>query len=274
MSIVNTLKHGAKVVSTFAKANSPVICTGIALVGLAATVVSVVKATKKTSELVKKAEEEKGEKLTKKEFVKVAWKPCVAAIISVIVTGAAIVSAQYAASAKLKSAAAAYSALLASKDALIENVENEAGKELLDTIKKKTSEDKVAEIVKTQSDQKGGLIIFDDSDDATVWVDCFSGQMFKATDDRVNRAIRGLQKRYANQDMARVEDFYKIIGWPSVRVPAIAHDMGWYSDYERHNKGWTPEIDVDAFKDVDGTIYSYIDIHPDKWLDDESIFPF
>jgi hypothetical protein len=93
MSILTTVKSCLKTAGAFAKANSPVICTGMALVGLAATVVSVVKATKKCTKLVEKATEEKGAPLTTKETVKVCWKTCVAAIIAVAITGAAIVSA-------------------------------------------------------------------------------------------------------------------------------------------------------------------------------------
>jgi hypothetical protein len=274
MSILTTVKSCLKTAGAFAKANSPVICTGMALVGLAATVVSVVKATKKCTKLVEKATEEKGAPLTTKETVKVCWKTCVAAIIAVAITGAAIVSAQALASAKLKTLAGLYSAALASKDAVVDAIEEDVGKDIADAVKKKVSKEKAEEIVKAVEDQKGGMIIFDDTEDAQIWVDTFSGQMFKATDERVNKSIKYVQRKFANQDMARVEDFYKHLNWPSVRIPSVAHDVGWVSDYERHLKGWVPDIETDAFKDVDGTIYSYIDLSPDQWLDNDIYMPF
>lgn len=261
MSIVNTLKHGVKVASTFAKANSPVICTGIALVGLAATVVSVVKATKKTSELVKKAEEEKGDKLTKKEFIKVAWKPCVAAIISVIVTGAAIVSAQYAASAKLKSAAAAYSALLASKDALIEQVEETGGSELMKEVKEKLAK---KEINPNGSRPVGGENVLILDEDGEIFQDQLSGQFIKAKESRVNYAIVKTQAAFSNnKGDITAEEFYRHMRWPYDNIPGAAEGMTWGMTASRADSGWVPEISIYPIETQDGQLIKAIHMEPD-----------
>lgn len=274
MSILTTVKSCLKTAGAFAKANSPVICTGMALVGLAATVVSVVKATKKCTKLVEKATEEKGAPLTTRETVKVCWKTCVAAIIAVTITGAAIVSAQALASAKLKTLAGLYSAALASKDAVVDAIEEDVGKDIADAVKKKVSKEKAEEILNDFDEQKAGTVILDNSPDAHLWIDIFSGQVFKATDERVNRGIKAVQKEYALKDMSRAEKWYEEVRWPTIRKPSIAHDLGWISDYERHIKGYVPDIETDAFKDVDGTVYCYIDLSPSDYLGDADMIPF
>ena len=56
----------------FVKCNASTILTGLAIIGIAAITIITVKAISKTLRLIKEAEKEKGEKLTKWETVKLA----------------------------------------------------------------------------------------------------------------------------------------------------------------------------------------------------------
>ena len=74
------------------KKYSPVILTGISMVGVVSTMVLGIQATPKALKLINEAEKLKGSKLTKKEVIKTAWKPYVPTAISCITTLSTILS--------------------------------------------------------------------------------------------------------------------------------------------------------------------------------------
>lgn len=66
--------------SLFIKRNSPTILTCIGASGVVATAILTAKATVKAIDIVKDAEKEKEEKLTKKEIIKETWKAYIPAV--------------------------------------------------------------------------------------------------------------------------------------------------------------------------------------------------
>ena len=95
----------------FIRKNSPIILTAVSIGGVILTTVSAVKATPKAIELLKKAEEEKGEELTLVEKVKYGWKPFIFTGIYGMSTILCIVSTQYINSKKQASIVSAYTLL-------------------------------------------------------------------------------------------------------------------------------------------------------------------
>ena len=64
------------------KKYSPTILTGVSIIGVITTTILGIKATPKALKLINEAKNEKGDKLTNKEIVKVAWKPYIPTAIS------------------------------------------------------------------------------------------------------------------------------------------------------------------------------------------------
>lgn len=268
MNALSMAKHGFKVVKNFAVSHSPIICTGLALIGVGATVIATVKATKKTGELIKKAEQEKGTALTKKEVVRTTWKAVVPAVIAVIVTCAAIVTAQYQASKTIKSMAALYSATLAARDSAIENIidatTTKFGPECEEVVEKaldKTTTERVDTILKHQ----GELLETGTGGENDIWLDMFSGRKFRASKAHVDRAILEFQREYTNKGMIRINRLYDYL-----RIPKI--QAGHYAGYidSENNYHYVPEVFVDAACNSEGDTYKYIDFTPSEWFMDDN----
>ena len=113
MSVLTIIKTGLTVAGKFAVQHAPVISACLATVGVISTGVAAYKAGKKSVQLIKKAEDEKGSPLTTGEKIKTCGKTVVPVIVAAIIAVAAIWTGQYAAGRKLKSACAFYSAALA-----------------------------------------------------------------------------------------------------------------------------------------------------------------
>lgn len=258
------VKTAFKAAGHFAAVNSPVICTGLAIVGLGATVVSVVKATKKTASVVAKAEEEKGAKLTKKEFVKVAWKPCLAAIIAILATGACIIGAQFAASKQLKAMAYTMSTAIASKDAVIAEMTKRGGDKLL-----KESEEAVKQ-GRAQAIIDSGKILETGNGDE-LFLDLFSNTIFKSSEAAVKSAISDFQENYRKRGVSHITDFYMMLGWPYKELPKCGDVVGFIDNPDSHSSynGYVPDIVLDYYKGDDGTVYRTIDIQPDTFFGEE-----
>lgn len=264
MNVVGMIKNGAKVVKTFAVSHSPLICTGLALIGVGATVIATVKATKKAGELIKKVEEEKGAKLTKKETVKATWKAVVPAVIAVLVTCAAIVTAQYQASKTIKSMAALYSATLAAKDSAIENMIDSTiekfGPEGEEAVKKaldKTTTERVDNILKNY----GEVIETGSGDENDIWLDLYTGRKFRASRGHVERAILSFQEEFAGRGEITINRLYDYLHLPR---NGAGNQVGFLD--ERIDHHYVPEIVIDATCDSDGNAYRYIDYEPDQWF--------
>lgn len=258
------VKTAFKAAGHFAAVNSPVICTGLAIVGLGATVVSVVKATKKTAVVVAKAEEEKGDKLTKKEFVKVAWRPCLAAIIAILATGACIIGAQFAASKQLKAMAYTMSTAIASKDAVIAEMTKRGGDKLL-----KESEEAVKQ-GRAQAIIDSGRVL-ETGNGEELFLDLFSNTIFKSSEAAVKSAISDYQEKYRNKGVVRIADFYMLLGWPYNELPTCGDIAGFRDDPYSHSayNGYVPDIVLDYYKGADGVVYRTIDIRPDTFFAEE-----
>lgn len=193
-------------VELFLKKHSSTILTVIGAGGVIGTSVLAVRATPKALELIKKASEEKGEKLTKMETVKIAWKPYVPAIVTGASTIACIFGANYFNSKNQASLMSAYALL------------DRSYKEYQNKVNEVYGEDADANVK-----QEIALSKMDDtipSDGKQLFFDQHSMHFFESTFDEVHAAEEVFLEILNYRGYASVNEFYDLLGIPHV-------EFGW-----------------------------------------------
>ena len=152
----------------YVKKNSATILTCVGAVGVVVTSVLAVKATPKAMELLKEAEQEKGEKLTKKETVIVAGPSYIPAAVAGASTIACIFGANVLNKRKQAAITSAY--------AMLDNTYKEYKKKVVELYGADTDEEIRTEIAKDKYDS--GITV---SEDTLIFYDEFSGQYFEST---------------------------------------------------------------------------------------------
>lgn len=211
---------------------SPDILTGIGLGGMVATTIMAVKATPKALSLIEQAGYQKGSDenplddmeytpLTKREIVKVAWKPYIPAAITGILSISCIIGARSMSIKRNAALATAYTlsetALREYTDKVIETVGEKKEKEIKDLLVK----DKVS-----NNPMKSNEVIITDKGN-TLCYDMLSGRYFKSDIDRIKKAINVLNHQMLRDGYVSLNDFYYEIGLNNTKM---GDDLGWNSD--------------------------------------------
>lgn len=214
----------------FLSRNGSTILTCLGGVGVVATTVTAVTATPKALQLLNKAEEEKGEKLTVLEVVQTAAPVYIPTVLLGASTLACIFGANILSKRRQASLASAYALIDTSykeyKKKVIELYGEDADKEVREEIAK----DKYDEIEMSLSDGK------------QLFYDEFSGRYFESTFAEVQRAEYHLNRNLQLSGYACLNEFYDLlrieevpggdeIGWSSFALG----DMYCYSWIEFHH---------------------------------------
>lgn len=189
-------------VELFLRKNSPIILTVIGSVGVVSTSVLAVKATPKALALMHDAEQEKGDKLTIKETVIVAWKPYIPAVISGLSTIACIFGANHLNTRNQASLMSAYALL------------DQAYKEYRNKMIELHGEEADAEVRRAIMQAK-----YDELDiggDELLFFDHLSMRYFIKTMDEVLRAESEFLEVFAHRGYAFLNEYYDILGEPRV----------------------------------------------------------
>lgn len=198
--------------------NSPGILVGLGITGMFGAGVMAVKATPKVLRLIDEAENEKGADLTKKEMVKVAWKPYLPAVITATSSAACIIAANSIHAKRNAALATAYkiseTALLEYRDKVKETIGEVGEKE----IREKIAKDKV----KKKPPVKSEVIITEKGN--TMCYDAISGRYFKSDMIAIEKAINVINKNILSYDYIPLNDLYSELGLPPVR---IGEELGW-----------------------------------------------
>lgn len=207
----------------FIKKNAPTILTCIGAAGVVATTVMAVKATPKALTILKDAEEEKGEKLTKWEKVNVAGP----VYIPTVITGAATIACIFSSNIISKRQQAA----LTSAYALLDSSYREYKKKVEELHGEEAGEQIRAEIAKDKYAGDGELL----EDDKELFFDFYSGRYFESTKEMVmwaqyetNRAmfVNGavsLNEYYAFLGLEQKPE-YELVGWSCGQI----EEMYWH----------------------------------------------
>ena len=212
----------------FVKRNSATILTALGSAGLVATTVMAVKATPKAMELIKQAEEEKGDKLTRLEAVQTAGKVYIPPIIVGVSTLACIFGANALNKREQAALMSAYALLDSSykeyKNKVDELYGEEAGREVQASIARDKYDDSV-----------------ESEDNKELFYDAFSGRYFNSTSYDVLQAEYNLNRKLSVETRAYLNDFYMLLDIPPIDAGT---ELGWsYGILESHYRASWIEFD-------------------------------
>lgn len=204
-----------------AKKNSPVILTAVGLTGMVTSTVLAVKATPLALDLIREAEFEKGEELTKKEVIKATWKPYMPAIGTAVFSMACIIGAN---SIHMRRSAALATAYKLSQSALHEFKEKAVevvGEKKVSEIKQKVNQDKV------DKDPVSKTEVFITDKGKTLMYDTISGRYFESSIEEINKVVNELNREMLSDMYISLNQFYSAIGLQHTKA---GYDLGWQCD--------------------------------------------
>ena len=248
------------------KSKSPTILCILAAVGVISTAISAVKAKPKADERLKKAREEKGEKLSKAEVVK-AVAPC---YISTAVIGASTIVCIFGANALNKKKQAmltsAYGLVQSNYKRYSNEVKRMFGNEAHnDIVKSMAVEDAKKVDILTYDMCSSRYMSFDDSDEnELLFYDAMSKRYFKSTISRVMLAEYHLNRNFALGAAPDKNMFYDFLG---IDKTADGDYVGW--DYS----GGIYWIDFEHIKNITDDGLEYYIINPIFWPEPWETYP-
>ena len=232
----------------FFKRNGSFILTCIGAVGVVATSITAVKATPKAIKLIEKREQEKGEKLTVLETIKVAGP----AYIPSLSIGASTIACIFVANGLNKkqqaSIMSAYALLDTSYKEYKRKVEEIYGEETDKLVKEGISKDKYDESVEVVDSDK------------ELFFDFYSLRYFSVSIDQLMNAENCINEVLSKRGYVSLNEFYELVDLPPV-------DFG-------YNQGWNwEECNYIVFKHektrmddgLECTILS-MDLEPDSYI--------
>lgn len=205
-----------KVAKPFVKRNLPTILTSTAAVGVVATAVSSAKATPKAIKLLEKAEEKKGEKLTKLEKVKVAAPVYIPAAVIGTATITCMFGSDIINRRRQAALISAYTVLDQSYKAYRDKVKDILGEE--------TDAQIMSEIAKDKFEEVKEKIEVEKDDRTKLFYEEYSGRYFEATMDDVLEAEYHFNRNFALRDYADLNELYSFLGLPETEYGAT---VGW-----------------------------------------------
>lgn len=196
----------------FIKRNASTILTCAGAAGVVATTVLAVKETPKVMSLLDDAREEKGDKLTKWETVKVAAPTYTPAIITGVATLACIFGSNVLSKRQQASIVSAY--------ALIDNSYREYKKKVDELYGEEAGVHVRSEIAKDA--YTGDDITVDN--ETKLFFDFYSGQYFNATQESVMMAFYELNRRMILKDHVSLNYYYELLG---LETKPEYDEVGW-----------------------------------------------
>lgn len=196
------------------KKYSPVILTGVSMLGVVATTILGIKATPKALKLINEAEDIKGDKLTKKEIVKVAWKPYIPTAISCVATLGTILSLHILNAKTQNSLATAYVTL------------NNIHQEYVAKTKELYGED-ADQKIKNAILNDHPIMFKDLSEGGQLFFDYQSLRYFESSIEEVLKAENDLNAEFAASGTVTMNDFYRLLGLEPL---SYANEIGWYDN--------------------------------------------
>jgi hypothetical protein len=196
----------------FLRKNGSTILTCVGSAGVVVTAVMAVKATPKAMQLIKAAEEEKGEKLTGLETIAATRMTYAPTAIAGIATISCILGANVLNKRTQASLVSAYALLDQKFKDYKKKVEELHGEETSDNIREQIVKDKYPDC-----NIKVG-------DDAKLFYDFYSGRYFESTMADVLAAEYELNRRITLSDSAYLNDWYEELGLEPIDG---GYELGW-----------------------------------------------
>lgn len=208
---MNTLLRRSKL---FCNKNASTILTCIGGAGVIITSALAIKATPKAMELIKRAEEEKEEKLTKLETVINAAPAYIPTAIAGVTTIACIFSANVLNKKRQAAITSAY--------ALLDNSYKEYRKKVDELYGEEAGQRVRANIAKDEYEEN--KVEVEVEDDKRLFYDFFSDRYFTANPVTIAQAESHINRNITLRDCAYLNDFYEEVGLEPIEA---GWELGW-----------------------------------------------
>lgn len=203
----------------------PVVLSGIAIAGTAATAILAVKDTPKAVKILHNKKLEKGAELNKKEVVKAVWKNYLPAAFAFFGTTVCIIAANVSGKRAIASATAACALVTKSYEQYKNKVVELFGKETHDKIISSIAAEKSNDdVITAGSICKNASLEFGDDGEEVLFYDVFSDRYFRSTISRVLQAEYHLNRNYVLRGYVSINEFYEFLGISTVDG---GDDVGW-----------------------------------------------
>lgn len=212
---------------------SPEILTGLGIAGMITTTVLAVKATPKALRLIDKAETRgagivskdgspdwEARALTKREIIKVAWKPYIPAIVTGMVSTGCLIGASSVSARRNAALATAYQLSTTALSEYKEKVVETIGEKKEQAIKDKIAQDHVENNPVTKSEvfitKKGNTLIYDK----------ISGRYFEHDIDQIRKIVNELNRQMTVgvEPYISLNEFYAELGISGI---GVGNEIGW-----------------------------------------------
>lgn len=213
----------------FLKRNSSTILTCVGAIGVVTTSVMAVKATPKALTLIDKATDEKGEKLTKFEVVKIAGPTYIPAVLTGAATIACIFGSNIISKHQQATLMSAYALLDSSYKEYKEKVDELYGEEAGERVREEIAKDKYT----------GDGTLVDDSKE--LFYDFYSGRYFESTKEAVIWAEYETNRAMVVNGAVCVNEFYDFLGLE----PMPEYELVGWSCGMIEEMYWHPWIEFD-----------------------------
>ena len=224
-----SLKRSDCMNTRYLKKNAPTILSGLGVVGVIGTAALAVKATPKAMYILEEKEKEKGDKLTKFEFVMTAAPVYIPAILMGASTITCVLSANYLNKEKQAMLTSAYAYLNTTYNEYRTTVKEIFGEDADDKVKAEIAKKRYTDVTKPEPNKK-------------LFYDQFSERYFEATEQEVMDAVLKLNRHYSIFSEATLNDFYDLLDLEPTDYGGVL--------------GWSYARDLELFG------YSWIDV---KW---------
>ena len=220
MSIFDKVLYNTKV---FVKRNSSAILCCAAAAGVVATTVVAVKSTPKAMKLIQEREEEKGEKLTKLEVVKVAGPTYVPSILLGVSTIACIFGANVISKKQQATLVSLYSLLDSSYKSYKDNVKETFGEDADNKIAQTIANKHYGKVIDA-NDNYDGNIPSEEVSGADIFMDFCTFGFFYSTMEDVKNAEKFINDILRMRGDVYLNEYKTALGLESTKID---YEMGW-----------------------------------------------
>lgn len=208
---------GTNVCRVFIK-NQSKILTGVGLSGMIFSTYKAITATPKALDLIKAAEKEKGDKLTKTEIVKTVWKPYLPVVLAELGGAACIIGAQTANEKRYAALVTAYGVTEQAFSDYKQKVTETIGKKKAEKIVDDISKDKIAANPVTNNE----VIITGKGD--VLCYEPLSGRYFKSDVDKIRSIQNDLNADLINEMYVSLNELFYALG---LNQTPLGESLGW-----------------------------------------------
>lgn len=229
----------------FTKKNSPVILTGMAIVGVITTAYSAYKAGPRAEKILKVYREDMRDchpkdKEAKRAVVGEATKKMIPVIAPPIIMGsmtvACIIGSHSVSSRRIAALSAAYSLSESTVKNLNNKMEEMLGEKKTRAIKDSIMKDKMkADSVNDQKVLSDNQLIIP-NDGTVLCKDLYSGRLFYSNAEKIKQAIAKCSYDIVSDMYISLNDFYEAIDSPQLPPIPLGNDLGWNIDDAQNGK--------------------------------------